>query len=108
VTHGYLTAEDGFGLLCGDGDPAADSRMIGAILSDQDAEQVFDLTGADAHGERGDRQASASGLIESGSRRGVGDLGRSRCGNRGLQAFLDPSGLVVEGLSAAAGLVSAA
>jgi hypothetical protein len=79
--------------------------VIGAILSQEDAEQVFDLTGADAHGECGDRQASASGLVEGEGRRGDGNFGRRRLGSRGLQALLDLSGVVVDGLSAATRLL---
>jgi hypothetical protein len=102
--------EESTGLLGLVFDPACDSRVVGPVVGQDDAELVLDLAGADAHGECGDRQTSPGGLVEGDGRcRGRGgDCGRRRGGVRGLPPPLDQAGVVVDGLSAASGLPGAA
>ena len=83
--------------------------MIGAVPARSDAEQVFDLTGADAHGEGGDRQASPGGLVER--RRpvaGPGSRPEGVGGSRRLQTPLDLASVLVDRLAAASGLLGLA
>jgi hypothetical protein len=79
--------------------------VIGAILGEDHAGQVLDPTGADAHGECGDRQASPGGLVEHGRRGDAGDLGRGRDRAGRLQPSLDLAGVLRDGLAAAPGLL---
>src|SRR3954466_526010 len=82
--------------------------MIGPGVAEDDAEQVLDLAGTDAHGECGDRQASHRGPVERGLRGRDGDLCREYRGFGRLQPPLDLSGMVVDGLPAAPGLAGLA
>jgi hypothetical protein len=74
--------EDGFGLLGLGGDPASDDGVIGTVVGEDHQEQSFDLASADAHGERGHRQAPPGGLVEKDDRRRDGDLHRRNHGDR--------------------------
>ena len=82
--------------------------MVGTVLGQDDAEQVLDLAGADAHGEGGHRHAPPGGLVERGDRSRDGGFDRRPCGSRRLQPLLDLAGVVVDGLSAAPGLLGLA
>jgi hypothetical protein len=97
--------QDRSGLLGRVGDPACDGRVIGAILGEEDAEQVLDLAGADTHGEGGHRQASPGGLVEHDGRGGAGSRGRGRGWDGRLQPLLDLAGVLIDGLPAATGLL---
>lgn len=102
--------EDRFGLLGGVGDPAADGGVIGPLGAEEDAEQILDLAGADAHGEGGHGQSSSGGPVEAGDLGwgGDGDFGRGRRGGLGLQPSLELAGVVIERLPAAVDLLGAA
>ena len=78
--------------------------MIGPGVAEDDAEQVLDLAGTDSHGDCGDGQAPHRGPVEREWRGRGGDPGRRRWGVGRLQPLLELSGMVVDGLPAAAGL----
>ena len=82
--------------------------MIGALVSEGDAEQFFDLSSADAHGEGGDGHLTHGGLVEWRWRvgYGYGDRRRGRIGR--LEPMLDLAGVVVDGLATASGLLGLA
>ena len=82
--------------------------MIGAVVGEDHAEQVLDLAGADAHGEGGHRQAPPGGLVEQGDRGRDGDFRRGRNGGPRFPPALDLAGMLVDGLSAASGVLGLA